>query len=250
MIFFCRETEEKNKIQPGTPCSLLWSVHHTLTFIAKHPLKPYKTLVDFWSLNVWFSQGVWLSLQRIITGKESRKNMSQGNPKHKYRMDWERDLGMFVDELSMAWQCLLVTQKANSTLGCTQGRWGRGFSPCTLFLWPYLECCVQLRNPHHKKDVDLLNLEEGCSEGLRLKEGRFRTGIRKTFFPMRVVKHWNRLPICGCPSLEVFRASLDEALSQVIKCLAPLLVVGSWTLRSYKSLLTHTILWFSELFGI
>ena len=51
-----------------------------------------------------------------------------------------------------------------------------------------------------------------------LKEDRFRLDIRKKFFTMRVVKHWNRLPgeAVDAPSLEVFKARLDGALSSLV----------------------------------
>ncbi|KFR11894.1 hypothetical protein N306_12164, partial [Opisthocomus hoazin] len=47
---------------------------------------------------------------------------------------------------------------------------------------------------------------------------RFRLDIRKKFFTMRVVKHWNRLPreAVDAPSLEVFKARLDGALSNLV----------------------------------
>ncbi|KFQ91734.1 hypothetical protein Y956_05801, partial [Nipponia nippon] len=54
--------------------------------------------------------------------------------------------------------------------------------------------------------------------GFKLKEGRFRLHIRKKFFTVRVVKHWNRLlrEVVDAPSLETFKARLDGALSNLI----------------------------------
>ncbi|KGL92286.1 hypothetical protein N301_00419, partial [Charadrius vociferus] len=54
--------------------------------------------------------------------------------------------------------------------------------------------------------------------GYKLEEGRFRLNIRKKFFTLRVVRHWNRLPreIVEAPSLEVFKARLDVALGNLV----------------------------------
>ncbi|KFR10479.1 hypothetical protein N306_13286, partial [Opisthocomus hoazin] len=54
--------------------------------------------------------------------------------------------------------------------------------------------------------------------GLKLKGGRFRSDIRKLFFTMRVVRHWNRLPseAVAAPSLAVFKGRLDGALSSLV----------------------------------
>ncbi|KGM00113.1 hypothetical protein N301_07649, partial [Charadrius vociferus] len=42
--------------------------------------------------------------------------------------------------------------------------------------------------------------------------------IRKKFFTVRVVRHWNRMPgeVVDAPSLEVFKARLDGALNDLI----------------------------------
>ncbi|KFP07394.1 hypothetical protein N300_07837, partial [Calypte anna] len=42
--------------------------------------------------------------------------------------------------------------------------------------------------------------------------------IRKKFFTVRVVRHWNRLPreAVDVPSLKVFKARLDGALSNLV----------------------------------
>ena len=64
--------------------------------------------------------------------------------------------------------------------------------------------------------------------GSKLKEGRFRLEIRKKFFTMRMVKHWNRLPreTVAVPSLTVFKARLDGALSNLVWWKVSLLMAG------------------------
>jgi len=54
--------------------------------------------------------------------------------------------------------------------------------------------------------------------GFKLEEGILRLDIRKKFFIVRVVRHWNRLlrETVDVPSLEVFKARLDEALSNLV----------------------------------
>jgi len=54
--------------------------------------------------------------------------------------------------------------------------------------------------------------------GFKLKEGTFRLDTRKKLFTMMVVRHWNRLPreVVDAPSLEVFKARLDGALSSLV----------------------------------
>ncbi|GAB0205779.1 hypothetical protein GRJ2_003043500 [Grus japonensis] len=64
---------------------------------------------------------------------------------------------------------------------------------------------------------------KACSDrtrdnGLKLKESRFRLGIRKKIFSLRVPRHWNKLSreVVDAPSLEVFKARLDGALGNLV----------------------------------
>ena len=49
-------------------------------------------------------------------------------------------------------------------------------------------------------------------------DGRFRLDIRKKFVTVRMVRYWHRLPrgAVDAPSLEVFKARLDESVSSPV----------------------------------
>ncbi|KFV16785.1 hypothetical protein N340_12582, partial [Tauraco erythrolophus] len=89
-------------------------------------------------------------------------------------------------------------------------------------LWGDLIAAFQYLKGAYRKDGEGL-FTRVCSDrtrgnGFKLKEGRFRLDIRKKFFTLRVVRQWNRLPreVVDAPSLEVFKARLDEALGNLV----------------------------------
>ncbi|GAB0181753.1 hypothetical protein GRJ2_000640600 [Grus japonensis] len=89
-------------------------------------------------------------------------------------------------------------------------------------LWGDLTAAFQyLKWAYRKAGEELLT--RACNDrtrgnGFKLKEGRFRFDIRKKFFIVRVVRHWNRLPreVVDVPSLEVSKARLDGALGNLV----------------------------------
>ncbi|KFZ62826.1 hypothetical protein N321_02181, partial [Antrostomus carolinensis] len=89
-------------------------------------------------------------------------------------------------------------------------------------LWGDLIAAFQyLKGAYKKDEVKLFSRtfsDRTRGNGFKLKEGRFRLDIRKKFFTMRVVKHWNRLPreVVDVPSLETFKVRLDGALSNLV----------------------------------
>ncbi|KFU90823.1 hypothetical protein M959_14831, partial [Chaetura pelagica] len=54
--------------------------------------------------------------------------------------------------------------------------------------------------------------------GFKLEDDRVRLDIRRKFFTVRVVRHWNRLPreVVDVPSLKVFKETLNGALSNLV----------------------------------
>ena len=51
--------------------------------------------------------------------------------------------------------------------------------------------------------------------GFKLKEGRFRSDVRKKFFTVKMLRRWHRVPreVVDASSLETPRVRLDGALS-------------------------------------
>ena len=74
-------------------------------------------------------------------------------------------------------------------------------------------------------------------DGFRLKEG-IRLDPRKEFFPVRVVRPWHRLPreAVAAPSLAVFKAGLDGALSTLVWWKVSLPMAGGWNEMIFKVL--------------
>ena len=67
------------------------------------------------------------------------------------------------------------------------------------------------------------------SSGFKLKESRFRLGIRKKFFTVRAVRHWHSCPdSVGAPFLEAFKARLDGALGSLSWWAVALPMAGGW----------------------
>jgi len=89
-------------------------------------------------------------------------------------------------------------------------------------LWGHLVAAFQYLKAAYKKAGEGVftraRSDRTRGNGFKLKEGRFRLVIRKKLFAMRLVRHWNMLPkeVVAVPPLEVFKARLDGALSNLV----------------------------------
>jgi len=70
---------------------------------------------------------------------------------------------------------------------------------------------------HHNLHTALLSTRTNTAR-YKLEESRFRLDMKKKFFTVRVVRHWNRLPseVVSVPSLEASKARLDGALRNLV----------------------------------
>jgi len=54
--------------------------------------------------------------------------------------------------------------------------------------------------------------------GHKLKHRKFQLNMRKNYFALRVIEHWNRLPreVVDSPSLEISKTRLEEVLCSLL----------------------------------
>jgi len=55
-------------------------------------------------------------------------------------------------------------------------------------------------------------------KGHKMKHRKFHLNMRKNFFTLRLVKHWNRLPreVVESPSLEIFKTHLGVVFCSLL----------------------------------
>jgi len=99
-------------------------------------------------------------------------------------------------------------------------------------LWGDLIVAFQYLKGAHRKDGDNLFSKAYCdrtrSSVFKLREGRFRQDVRRKFFTMSAMNHWNRLcrEVLETSSLETFKARLDRALNNLVYLKMSLFTAG------------------------
>ncbi|MCQ4187572.1 hypothetical protein FK515_28755 [Klebsiella pneumoniae] len=105
-------------------------------------------------------------------------------------------------------------KKDGKSWGCSA--WGReGFGGDFIASFQYLKGAYK---KDMKKPFSRACCDRTMRNGFKTEGGRFKLDIRKKFFTMRVVEHWNRFPreVVDAPSLETFKARLDGAMGNLI----------------------------------
>ena len=85
-------------------------------------------------------------------------------------------------------------------------------------LWGDLRVAFRYLKGSYRKEGDRVCGDRARGSGFKLKEGRSRLDMRKKSFTVRMVRHRNRSPsdVVDAPSLETFKARLDQALGTLM----------------------------------
>ena len=89
-------------------------------------------------------------------------------------------------------------------------------------LWGDLTVAFQYLKGVYKQEAEWLftrvDSDRTRANDFKLRTGRFRLDVRRTFFTQRVVTHWHRLQreVVDASSLEAFKARLNVSLGSLV----------------------------------
>ena len=135
-----------------------------------------------------------------------------------------RSLGAWdLPQVSRSFSLFLCLQLLYSSKSSLAAAWAL---TTLLSLWCFLSCYSVtwpfgiLRGAVRKKGTGApaVCYDRTGGSGFKLKEEKYRLGMRKKYTTVRVVMHWNRLDgeVVDALSLEIFRVSRDQASSDLI----------------------------------
>jgi len=84
-----------------------------------------------------------------------------------------------------------------------------------IYAYKYLKAGCQV---DEAKLLSVVPSDRTRGNGHKLKHRKFRLNMRKDFFTLKLMEHWNRLPreVVDSRSLEIFKTCLDAVLCSLL----------------------------------